>query len=306
MEGMTIYSPLEEVKHPLLEEKEVRLWVKRDDLIHPEISGNKWRKLKYNLSAAKEMKQQTLLTFGGAYSNHILALAAAANKFGFKSIGVIRGEAHKDLNPTLQKAVAHGMQLHYMDRETYRHKMHEDNIKKLKTRFGSFYLIPEGGSNDLAVKSCAEINNEIAIDFDMICSAAGTGATGAGLLAGLKANQKYIAFPVLKGGTFLKEEIANFVKGYPIKGTWDLQTDYHFGGYGKVKKELIDFINQFKKDTAIALDPVYTGKMCFGVFDMIEKDHFPKNSKIVILHTGGLQGIAGMNERIASKGWRIE
>lgn len=306
MERMEINSPLEELSHELLKAKQIRLWVKRDDLIHPEISGNKWRKLKYNIRAAKAKNQNTLLTFGGAYSNHILAVAAAAALFGFKSIGVIRGEKHEPLNPTLQKATDHGMNLFYLDRESYRNKDKQEVSSILEELFGDFYKIPEGGSNDLAVESCREIINELPIDFDVVCSAVGTGATVSGLIAGLKGKQHCIGFPVLKGGDFLREEITNFTKSYDVKVSWELQTDYHFGGYAKIKPSLIDFINQFKATTGIALDPVYTGKMCYGIFDLIQKDYFPKNSNIVMLHTGGLQGIAGMNERIASKGLRIE
>lgn len=306
MEEMEIYSPLQEVKHDLLEKKQIRLWVKRDDLIHPEISGNKWRKLKYNLKTAKQEQYDTLLTFGGAYSNHILAVAAAAALYGFKSVGVIRGEKHEPLNPTLQKASDHGMELCYIDRERYRNKYSVKVSQMLQKTFGNFYSIPEGGSNDLAVKACKSIPAEISISFDYICSAVGTGATGAGLIAGLLDKQQYIGFPVLKGASFLKQEIINFTKLYELQGEWNLQFDYHFGGYAKINAELIDFMNQFKATTGIPLDPVYTAKMCFGIFDLISKDHFPKNSNIVMLHTGGLQGIEGMNERIASKGWRIQ
>lgn len=306
MEEMEIYSPLQEIQHQLLETKQIRLWLKRDDLIHPEISGNKWRKLKYNLKAAKDKEHHTLLSFGGAYSNHILAVAAAAAIFGFKSIGVIRGEKNEVLNPTLQKASDYGMELFYLDRASYRNKYDESISQMLKEQFGDFYSIPEGGSNDLAVKACREVIAEITIPFDYICSAVGTGATAAGLVAGLKPEQHYVGFPVLKGAEFLKKEIINFTKSYELLGEWDLQYNYHFGGYAKVDASLIDFMNAFTSANKIPLDPVYTAKMCFGVFDLIAKDHFPKNSNIVMLHTGGLQGIAGMNERIASKGWRIQ
>ena len=306
MVTMEINSPLHLVNHPLLREKGVEMWMKRDDMIHPEISGNKWRKLKYNLQEAKHRGQHKLLTFGGAYSNHILAVAAAAAKFGFESIGVIRGEEHLPLNPTLAVAKEHGMHFTYMNRSDYRDKYHPKLLEALRADFGDFYMIPEGGSNDLAVQSCTEILGELEEEFDVVCSAVGTGATAAGLILSLQTSQSYIGFPALKAGDFLSNEILNFIGEKELAGKWQLNTDYHFGGYAKIKVELIDFMNHFKSISGIPLDPVYTGKMCYGIFDMIQKDHFSPGTRIVLIHTGGLQGIAGMNERIASKGWKIE
>ncbi len=255
--------------------------------------------MKYNLEAAARQNHHTLLTFGGAYSNHIYATAAAGKRLGLHTIGIIRGEEHEHLNPTLQFASDCGMQLEYVDRSTYRNKTSTEYINSLSDKYGRFYLLPEGGSNALALRGCAEIVEETTKetngDFDIICSACGTGATLAGIIHGLKPEQKAIGFPVLKGGDFLTEEIQHFLQQANSTSTahWQLNTDYHFGGYAKTTPELWTFIEQFKKDFDIPLDGVYTGKMFYGLFDLIKKGFFPKGSRIVAIHTGGLQGNLG-------------
>lgn len=277
----------------------VELHIKREDEIHPFISGNKYRKLKYNLQEVRKLQFDTLLTFGGAYSNHIAAVAAAGNKFGFKTIGIIRGEELIDKiseNPTLQFAKKQGMKLKFVSRSIYRDKENRDFLKELKDEFGNFYLVPEGGTNPLAVKGCEEILSEEDDQFDYICCAVGTGGTISGLINASKSHQKILGFPALKGD-FLSTNISKFV----TKNNWELITDYHFGGYAKVNKALIDFINQFKQAYNIPLDPVYTGKLMFGVIKMIEANYFKKDSKILVIHTGGLQGISGMNKRLIEK-----
>ena len=273
--------------------------IKREDLVDYELGGNKWRKMKYNLEAAAQQNHHTLLTFGGAYSNHIYATAAAGKRLGFRSIGIIRGEAYEQLNPTLQFASDCGMQLEYVDRSTYRNKTSEEFIVSLNDKYGRFYLVPEGGSNVLALSGCAEIVEEINQEFDFICSACGTGATLAGIIHGLKAEQKAIGFPVLKGGDFLTDEIQYFLKQANSASTahWQLHTDYHFGGYAKTTPELWDFIEQFKKDFNVPLDGVYTGKMFYGLFDLIKKGFFPEGSRIIAVHTGGLQGNLGFTTK---------
>lgn len=278
---------------------DVELYIKREDKIHPFISGNKYRKLKYNLQEAQKLKQNTLLTFGGAFSNHIAAVAAAGKEFGFKTIGIIRGEELINKiteNPTLQFAQSQGMQFKFVSRSAYRDKESDSFLNELKKQFGSFYLVPEGGTNQLAVKGCKEILNIEDAQFDYVCCAVGTGGTISGLINASKSHQKILGFPALKGD-FLSTNISKFV----IKNNWELITDYHFGGYAKVSKELIDFINQFKQAYSIPLDPVYTGKLMFGVIKMIEANYFTKKAKILVIHTGGLQGISGMNKRIIEK-----
>lgn len=199
---MNVPSPLAELHDDRVARHGVRLLLKRDDLIHPELTGNKWRKLKYNLEAARDYGARTLLTFGGAYSNHIRAVAAAGHYFGFATVGVIRGEEHLPLNDTLAYAVSRGMRLAYLDRGTYREKMKPEVIRRLREEFGDFYLVPEGGSNALAIPGCAELVEEIAERFDVICCPVGTGGTLAGIASALGEGQRAIGFSVLKGGDF--------------------------------------------------------------------------------------------------------
>lgn len=273
--------------------------IKREDLLHPYISGNKFRKLKYNLEEAKRNDKYTLLTFGGAFSNHILAVAAAGKEFDYKTIGIIRGEEliHNYLdNPTLRKAEEFGMEFVFVTREEYRNKNKEEFIERLKHNHGDFYIIPEGGTNALAIKGCEEILNSEDDEFDYICCAVGTGGTISGIINCSKPCQKVLGFPALKGD-FLTEDIRKFAN----KDNWELITEYHFGGYAKVTPELIDFMNDFYEQYKIPLDPIYTGKMVFGVFDLIKKNYFPQNAKILLIHTGGLQGIEGMNLVLKNK-----
>ena len=280
----------------------ISVHIKRDDLNHPFVSGNKLRKLKYNLLQAKSENQETLLTFGGAYSNHIAAVAYAGKEQGFKTIGIIRGDELADKiseNPTLLFAQKCGMQFEFVSREDYRLKTEIPFLENLKKKFGDFYLVPEGGTNELAVKGCQEILTEEDSEFDFVCCAMGTGGTISGIIKSVLPHQKVLGFPALKGD-FLKNEIRNFVPRSK-DDNWELITDYHFGGYGKVTPELITFINGFYAKTQIPLDPIYTGKMVFGVIDLIEKGYFPENSKILLIHTGGLQGIQGMNLKLQKK-----
>ena len=282
-----------------IENTTISLIIKREDLLHPIISGNKFRKLKYNLVQAKKENKKTLLTFGGAFSNHILAVAAAGREYGFKTIGIIRGEELKTKifdNPTLQKAQDLGMIFEFVSREMYTHKNNPEFIKQLEETFGDFYLLPEGGTNDLAVKGCEEILMENDLKFDYICCSVGTGGTISGIINCSKNSQQVLGFPALKGD-FLKEDIRNFV----TNSNWKLISDYHFGGYGKVTKELVEFINDFYQRHKIPLDPIYTGKMMYGIMDLIEKNYFLENSKILVIHTGGLQGIQGINKILKQK-----
>jgi len=280
----------------------ISVTIKREDLIHPFVSGNKFRKLKYNLLQAKEENQETLLTFGGAYSNHIAAVAFAGKENGFKTIGIIRGDELRDkiaTNPTLQFAQNCGMQFEFISREDYRLKNEIPFLENLKQQHGDFYLIPEGGTNELAIKGCEEILTNEDEPFNFICCAVGTGGTISGIINSVLPHQKVLGFPALKGD-FLKDEIRNFVTDVPDE-KWELITKYHFGGYGKVNEDLIAFINEFLKNNDIPLDPIYTGKMVFGVIDMIAANYFPAESKILLIHTGGIQGIEGMNSKLRSK-----
>lgn len=292
--GQSINQPIK-----LPQKFNVELYIKREDKIHEYISGNKYRKLKYNLIKAEELGYATLLTFGGAFSNHIAAVAFAGQKFGFKTIGIIRGEELEDKvtdNATLKFAKANGMLFKFVTRSSYRDKTSNEFIEKLKSEFGEFYYVPEGGTNALAVKGCEEILSDRDTMFDYICCAVGTGGTISGLINSAKPHQQVLGFPALKGD-FLSSNISKFV----TQSNWKLITDFHFGGYAKINEELIEFINQFKLKQGIPLDPVYTGKLMFGVYRLIEDGFFPKQSKILVIHTGGLQGIAGMNQKLKQK-----
>jgi 1-aminocyclopropane-1-carboxylate deaminase len=281
------------------ETRKIELWIKREDLIHPFVSGNKFRKLKYNLLQAKTENKTTILTFGGAFSNHIAAVAFAGQENDFKTIGIIRGNelaSKTEKNPTLKFAEEHGMKLEFIPREAYRNKNEIDFLNVLKEKHGDFYLIPEGGTNDLAIKGCEEILNVKDEKFDFICTCVGTGGTISGLINSILPHQKVLGFPALKGD-FLQNEIRKFAKN----NNWELILNYHFGGYAKVDEDLIAFINSFYQKYKIPLDPIYTSKMVFGVIDLINKNYFPENSKILMVHTGGLQGIEGMNLKLKNK-----
>ena len=282
-----------------LENTNISLYIKREDLLHPYISGNKFRKLKYNLAKAKSENKQTLLTFGGAFSNHILAVAAAGKEQGFNTIGIIRGDELQDKiseNPTLQKAQDFGMVFEFVGRETYREKNEPKFIRQLAEKFGDFYLIPEGGTNELAIKGCEEILTVADEKFHYICCAVGTGGTISGIINCSKNSQQVLGFPALKGD-FIRQDICKFVS----KSNWDLIADYHFGGYAKVSEDLILFINEFYQKYKVPLDPIYTGKMMFGIIDLINENYFPKNARILVIHSGGLQGITGINNILKQK-----
>lgn len=293
-------SPVDEIKLELLADKSVRLYLKRDDLIHPQVSGNKWRKLKYNLLEAANQNQHTILTLGGAFSNHIAATAFASKAAGLNSIGVIRGEYDAN-NPTIRFAEENGMLLHFVSRDAYREKTEPAFIKELEDRFGGFYMVPEGGANGLGVKGCAEILPEIEVPFDIVCCASGTATTSAGLALTLKKRQRLLAFPALKVGGFLFTEMQRLIDEArlrpPSKLDVEFITNYHFGGYAKLNSDLLEFIDWFKAETNILLDPIYTGKMMYGLFDLIKSGYFKSGTNIVAIHTGGIQGWDGMKYR---------
>lgn len=280
-------TPVQEIYDPMLDKAGVRVLIKREDLNHPLVSGNKWWKLKYNLEEAKKQNTKTLLTFGGAYSNHIFATAAAAHELGFESIGIIRGEETLALNDTLSFAQAQGMKLHYVSRETYRKKTETGFIDQLRQQFGNFYLIPEGGTNALAIKGVTEFARSLGGDFDYVCCPVGTGGTLAGIITGLPQNKTVIGFSSLKGGAFLQEEVAQWLAGE--SDNWTIATDYHFGGYGKITDQLVSFQKEFTFKHKVALDLIYGSKMMSGVFDRVAKGFFKRGSTILVIHTGGLQ-----------------
>ena len=276
----------------------IEINLKREDLLHPTVSGNKFRKLKYNLRQAQAKGYHTLLTFGGPFSNHLAATAAAAKIKGLKSIGIVRGEEARKLNPTLQFCKDQGMTLHSISRLDYLLKSQLQLIDQLQHQFGNFYLIPEGGSNALAVKGCKEILTEDDSHFDLIDCSVGTGGTLAGLIDSALPHQKVVGFSALRNQTLETE-----IKKWTANQNWSLNHDYTFGGYAKVSIPLIEFINTFNKNFKTPLDPVYTGKLLFGIFDLIKNRQWHSDKKILIIHTGGLQGIEGMNQKLTQKKW---
>lgn len=288
---------IQSLDHPLLLESGVRVLVWREDMNHPEISGNKWWKLKYNLIEAQRLKHNTLLTFGGAYSNHIYAVAAAAKEFGMESIGVIRGEETLPLNNTLAFAVSCGMKLHYVSREAYRQKASQSFIEELHGELGDFYLIPEGGTNQLAIQGCEELGKQLlSIDFDTLFLAVGTGGTISGIIKAFNNERKIVGVSVLKGDfhtvdiqSLLKESDPK-INPQQVYGNWSVATSYHHGGYAKVTPGLIDFIQDMNCKYNLPLDPVYTGKMMWAVMDEVKRGLFASGTTILALHTGGLQG----------------
>jgi len=296
--------PLIEIQEACIQEKNSKVYVLREDLIHPEISGNKWRKLKYNIVEAKNQHADTLLTFGGAYSNHIAATAAAGANFGLNTIGVIRGEETIPLNNTLKLAQQKGMQFKYISRIEYRQKNQDSFINKLSSEYENVYIVPEGGSNAYAVRGCTEIMQNIAIEYDLVACACGTGGTIAGIIASLKKDKKVFGFPALKGGDFLRKDIDKLINDYstqynqPIENkNWDLILDYHFGGYAKINEDLVSFVREFKHKHNIPLDLIYTGKMMYGIFDLLKNTEHLDNKTIIVVHTGGVQGNKGFEER---------
>ncbi|AMQ00140.1 1-aminocyclopropane-1-carboxylate deaminase [Pedobacter cryoconitis] len=284
-----LHSPLQQLKHSHLS----GLWVKRDDLIDPYISGNKWRKLKYILKAAATENKNHLVTFGGAYSNHLVATASAAARSGLKATAFVRGE--KVNNEMLVLCSLYGMELIFIDRETYKDK--RACYLQYAAKHGDTYFIDEGGASAEAVLGCAEIIAELPKDIDHLFCAAGTGTTAAGLLQGIQKaglKTKLHVIPVLKGGEFIRKEIGHYVATDDPRLV--LHTDYHFGGYAKTKPELLDFIKVFTAEHGMLIDPVYTAKMFFAINDLGFKDYFAPQEKIVALHTGGLLGIMGMKD----------
>jgi len=288
MISLQLPSPLVEVHDARVESRGVRLYLKRDDLIHAELPGNKWRKLKYNIGAAREQGVSTLLTFGGAYSNHIRATAATGHYFDFNTIGVIRGEERLPLNSSLRYATNHGMQLAYMGRSTYRKKTDLPIIADLRERFGDFYLIPEGGSNALAVKGCKELVDEIDVDFDVICCPCGTGGTLAGISAALHQGQRAAGFSALKGGAFLADNVAELQRQSigAVLNNWTVKLEFQFAGFARRTPPLNEFMTLFAQEHGLTLDWVYVAKMMYGIFALIDRGAFESGKSIVAVITG--------------------
>jgi 1-aminocyclopropane-1-carboxylate deaminase len=283
-------SVLTKIDDPFLENHHVNLWIKRDDLLHPVISGNKWRKLKYSLDEALSLGAETIISMGGAYSNHLHALAYAGKMLNLKTIGIIRGE-RTPLSPTLLDMENWGMELRFVSRSQYRVYRNYKHCQDLPGLKPYQYWLPEGGANSLALKGIAELVDEINIPYDTLCVACGTGATLAGLINAVSGQISVLGFATLKNAGFLRSDVQSLLSG-EFHG-WEIFQDYHFGGFAKLKPTLASFMSDFERNASIPLEPVYTGKMLYGLYDLIAKGYFRKGQRIIALHTGGLQGNRG-------------
>lgn len=290
------FSPLEELLDEKFRSRGLRVFVKRDDLLHPEVSGNKWRKLKYHIQAYQKGAYQGILSFGGAFSNHLAATAAACHELGIKSVGIIRGK-HVDIgNPTLSHCMEHGMELRPVSIAEY------DKYARNAIAFPgyeSFMKIIEGGEGKLGVKGCSEIKDEIEEDFDTIMVPIGTGTSFIGVLESLEQNQKIIGVSAVKGAdihSYIEEKIVTYE--LPKSSNWTVIEENYFGGFAKVDKSLLDFKKDFEAKHGIVLDYIYTAKMFYHLFRLIEEAYFKEGSKIICIHTGGIQGNKGMEMRL--------
>ena len=281
-------SPVREAVDERFARHGVRLLLKRDDLIHPDLVGNKWRKLAPNLRAADG---RPLLTFGGAYSNHLRATAAAGRLLGLETIGVVRGEelAARPLNPSLARCAADGMRLHFVDRSTYRRKSEPETLAGIlrAADAGQAYVVPEGGSNDLAVRGCRALGEELRGRADVVAVACGTGGTLAGLAAGLAPDQRALGIPVLKGDFLAADTAALQTRAFGgRRGTWSLDTRFHFGGYARTSAELEAFADDFESRHGLSVERLYVAKLLYGLVALTEEGAFPRGTTLAAVITG--------------------
>lgn len=297
---MSLFSSFKSSTNQLLNSIEGHsITIKREDLIHPEVSGNKFRKLKYNIEDFKQQNGEGILTFGGAFSNHLAATAKACKLYGIPTIGIVRGEewaAKIEKSTTLDYCRKQEMKLFCVPREVYRQKEQSFIVQKLRSQQKNLFVLPEGGTNSLAVKGCKEILTVKDQKFEVICCCVGTGGTLSGIVESSRSNQFVLGFNALNN-----REISQSINKFTQKKNWSLLTDYTFGGYAKVTPELIEFMNHFYQQYQIPLDPIYTGKMLFGIFDLIKKKQWRWGNNILVIHSGGLQGIKSMNLRLQKK-----
>ncbi len=289
-------STLTQLPDPWLRQQGIEVWIKRDDRLHPVISGNKWRKLKYILDQILSDSLDTVISMGGAYSNHLHALAYAGMKLGFKTAAFIRGEAVYPLNPTLQDVRQWGMRLNFVSRGAYRELRNYRECTDLPGLEHEQYWLPEGGALPLALLGVREIVAEIDCDYDVLCVPCGSGTTLAGIIGAVPENKRVIGFSALKGGAFLEHEVLRLAgTNLPDGLQWSINQDYHFGGFARIKPQLLSFIRHFEEINRIPLEPVYTGKMFYGIYDLISKNYFEPGQRIIAIHTGGLQGKRGFS-----------
>jgi len=297
---MNTLSSLQNLNHPLFTKHKVRVMIKRDDLLHPVISGNKWRKLKYNIEKVKENSYQGIISFGGSYSNHIHALAYACHLQQIRSLAIIRGEPEYADNFTLSQARAWGMELKFVDRKTYRLRHDKEFLNRVQAKYPKYFIVPEGGSNALALPGVGEIVSELdqQCQFDTLMTPVGSGGTLAGLVVADKNRHQLLGVAALKQSDYLQTEVNRLLpSGHQYYNKWKILSDYHCGGYGRFNRQHSEQILSFIKETDVPFEPVYSGKMILALMDLVEKNYFPPGHKIVLLHTGGLQGLGGLAQR---------
>ncbi len=288
-------SVLTKIKDPLLDQYQIELWMKRDDLLHPIISGNKWRKLKYIFDHVLSLKKESIISMGGAWSNHLHALAFIGKTLGLKTSGIIRGEQPENLNPTLSDLKDWDMDLLFVSRRDYRQLRQYKNYNELPGIHKHEYWLPEGGAIAFSLSGVQEMVAEIDHKFDVICVPCGTGATLAGIISAVSDKIRVLGFSALKNAEYLYTDVAKLLFENPQpRCTWTINMDYHFGGFAKTSEELLRFIDAFERQQGILLDHVYTGKMMYGLYDLIRQNRFQPGQRIIAVHTGGLQGKRGL------------
>jgi 1-aminocyclopropane-1-carboxylate deaminase len=306
---MKTESPLQKITHPLFERHQLSVSIKRDDVIHPIISGNKWRKLKFNLRHAQIHNYIGVISFGGSFSNHIHALAFACHQQGLKSIGIIRGEKEYASNFTLSMAQQWGMELHFVDRKSYRLRENKEYLAQLQFTYPGYLIVPEGGSNTLALGGVGEVITELnqQCQFDTLVTPVGSGGTLAGLIKADNNQHNILGIAVLKQDGYLTEQVNNLLGDNLHFNNWQIMPEFHRGGYAKFSKEDVKKILSFSQQTGLIFEPVYSGKMILALLDLIDQQYFPKGHRLVLLHTGGLQGIGGLIERglLSANDWSM-
>ena len=284
-------SILTRLKDPWLQQFNIEIWMKRDDLLHPIISGNKWRKLKFILEHALSLGIETIISMGGAYSNHLHALAYTGHLLGLQTVAMIRGERPESFNPTLSDLLKWGMELRFVSRTEYRQLREYKSWDAFPGLKPGEYWLPEGGAVELALHGVKQMVEEIGLEYDLICVPCGTGTTLAGIVDAVPQHVTALGFAALKGAGFLEKDVKDLLQqsgGHAC--SWSINNDYHFGGFAKTSFELLSFIETFEKATGIQLEPVYTGKMMYGVYDLIRLGYIPSGQRVIVVHTGGLQG----------------
>lgn len=302
-------SPLQPITHPLFAHYQVKVSIKRDDQIHPIISGNKWRKLYYNLAHAKTKQLKGIVSFGGCYSNHLHALAYACQQQQLEAIAIVRGEHTSQNNYTLTWAKHWGMKLNFVDRKTYKLRQDLNYLDALQRQYPDHLIVPEGGSNQLALQGVGRVVEELEqqCTYNSLLVPVGSGGTLAGLIKQDNNRHDILGIAVLKQSDYLLNEVNTLLTNEKAYPRWRIENSYHGGGYAKFTAKDANKILAFSKETGIPFEPIYSGKMLLAFLDLLTKGYFTTNQHIVLLHTGGLQGLAGLIEqgKLSANEWAL-